>query len=219
MALKIYGVSRSRATRPLWLARELGLDYEQIPVIQSYRLPDPAAPDAPLNTASPSFLAINPSGQVPSIDDDGFVLHESLAITLYLARRHGGPLAPRDAREEALMTMWSLWAATNVEDNALQVQMHLPAAAPTHDVARAASAVAALRRPFAALEKSLQAGGGHLVGGRFTVADLNVAEVLRYAQPASALFAEFPAVQSWIAACQSRPAFQAMMAEREKEPA
>ncbi|PHK95174.1 glutathione S-transferase [Pseudoroseomonas rhizosphaerae] len=219
MALRIYGVARSRATRPLWLARELGLDHEQVPVIQSYRLPDAAAPDAPLNTASPAFLAVNPNGQVPSIDDDGFVLHESLAITLYLARKHGGPLAPRDLREEALMTMWTLWAATHAEENALAVLTHLPPASPKHDAARAAAAVAALRRPFAALEKALREGGGHLVGGRFTVADLNVAEVLRYAQPAGELFAEFPAVASWIAACQSRPAFRAMMAEREKEPA
>lgn len=218
MALKIYGVMRSRATRPLWLAKELGLDYEHVPVIQSYRLPDAAAPDAPLNTASPAFLAVNPNGQVPSIDDDGFVLHESLAITLYLARKHGGPLAPRDAREEALMIQWSLWAATGLEDNALAVLTHLPAASPKHDPARAAAAIAALRRPLAALDQALREGGGHLVGGRFTVADLNVAEIVRYAQPAKDLLAEFPAVQSWIAACQSRPAFQAMMAERDQEP-
>ena len=47
-----------------------------------------------LHTKSPEFLKVNPNGHVPSIDDDGLVLHESLAINLYLARKHGGPLAP-----------------------------------------------------------------------------------------------------------------------------
>ena len=89
MTLKIYGVLRSRASRNVWLAKEMGLPFEQIPVVQAYRLPDPAAPDAPLNTASPAFRAINPNGLIPTIEDDGLILHESLAINLYLARKHG----------------------------------------------------------------------------------------------------------------------------------
>jgi hypothetical protein len=50
MTLKIYGVLRSRTTRPIWMAKELGVPFEHVPVIQYYRLPDPAAADAPLNT-------------------------------------------------------------------------------------------------------------------------------------------------------------------------
>ncbi len=92
--LKIYGVLRSRASRNVWLANELGIAYEQVPVIQGYRLPDPSAPDAPFNTTSPAFLAVNPNGHVPSIDDNGLILHESLAINLYLAKKHGGRLRP-----------------------------------------------------------------------------------------------------------------------------
>jgi glutathione S-transferase len=68
------------------------------------------------------------------------------------------------------------------------------------------------------LDKALAEGGGFLVGGRFTVADLNVAEIVRYAQAAPELFAECPNVQRWITACQSRPAFVAMMTERSAEP-
>ena len=62
-------------------------------------------------------------------------------------------------------------------------------------------------------------GRRYLVGGRFTVADLNVAEVLRYAQPATSLFEAQPAVKAWIEACQARPAFQKMMKDRLAEPA
>jgi glutathione S-transferase len=41
---------------------------------------------------------------IPSIEDDGLVLHESLAINLYMAKKHGGPLAPANLAEDALMT-------------------------------------------------------------------------------------------------------------------
>ena len=205
--MKLYGVLRSRATRPVWAAMELGLALERVPVIQAYRLPDPAAPDAPLNTASPAFRAVNPNGLIPTLDDDGFVLHESLAIPLYLARKAGGPPAPADAREEGLAAMWTLWGR-GIEEDCLAVLQR-----------RDAAAAARLREPFAVLDGALAAGGGHLVGRRFTVADSNLAEVLRYAQPDRTLFEAVPHVGAWIAACQGRPAFRAMMAEREREPA
>jgi glutathione S-transferase len=218
MTLKIYGVLRSRATRPVWMAKELGIPFEHVSVIQHYRLPDPTAADAPFNTSSPQFRAVNPSGLVPSIDDDGFVLHESLAITLYLARKYGGPLAPQDVREEALMTMWTLWAATECEAPALRA-MQNAAAVKMRDESVYQDGVTALRPKFAVLDKALGEGGGFLVGRRFTVADLNVAEIIRYAQAASELFTDTPNVQTWIRACQLRPAFTAMMAERSAEPA
>ena len=59
----------------------------------------------------------------------------------------------------------------------------------------------------------------YLVGDRFTAADINTAECVRYAQGHPTLLAEFPAVDAWLQRCQSRPAFQAMWAARAQEPA
>ena len=217
--LKIYGVYRSRASRNLWLAGELGIPFEHVPVTQAYRLANPEAAEAPLNTRSPAFLKVNPNGHIPSIDDDGLILHESLAINLYLARKHGGPLAPKNLAEEGLLDMWSLWAATEVEPHSIQVLYHLVANAPEQrDPEIARKEVDALRAPFAVLDNAL-AGSGWLVGGRFTVADINVAEVVRYAMAAKELFETAPRVQSWLAACHARPAYKAMMAKRDAEPA
>ena len=217
--LTIYGVYRSRASRNIWLATELGIPFKHVPVMQLYRLAGPEAAKGVLNTKSPEFLKVNPNGHVPSIDDDGLVLHESLAINLYLAKKHGGPLAPANAAEDGQMTMWALWAATEVEPHALTVLNHRVAKAPAErDPKLAQAAIEALRAPFAVLDKEL-AATGYLVGGRFTVADINTAEVVRYAMAAPELFEAAPRVKAWLAACQGRPAFKAMWAKRELEPA
>ena len=215
----IYGVYRSRASRNFWLAEELGIEVRQVPVIQANRLADPDAADAPLHTRSPEFLKINPNGHIPSMTDEGLVLHESLAINLYLVKKHGGPLAPSGLAEDGQMTMWSIWAVTEVEPHSIQILYHMAANPPEQrDPAGAEAAVEALRAPFAVLDKAL-AGSGWLVGGRFTVADINLAEVVRYAMPAKALFEAAPRVQKWLATCHARPAFKSMMAKREAEPA
>jgi glutathione S-transferase len=206
--LTIYGVYRSRASRVIWLAYELGLPFKHIPVIQHGRLASANSPGEALNSRSPAFLKVNPNGHIPAIDDDGLMLCESLAVNLYLAKKHGGPLAPANVAEDGEMTMWSLWAATEVESNALSVLQKGPSEA----------LISALRGPFAVLDTVL-AKGGHPVGGRFTVADINVAENVRYAMGAPGLFDEAPRVKAWLAACHARPAFKKMWEAREREPA
>ena len=163
--LTIYGVYRSRASRNIWLAHELGVPFKHVPVIQHYRLPDAKAADAPLHTRSPAFMKVNPNGHVPSIDDDGLVLHESLAINLYLARKHGGPLAPANTAEDGEMGMWSLWAATEVEPHSINVLYHR-IGNPTgpKDAKIADAAVEALKAPFAVLDR--RPGEGRLAGRR-----------------------------------------------------
>jgi glutathione S-transferase len=218
--ITLYGVYRSRASRPLWLLGEIGATYTHVPVIQAYRLPDATAPDAALNTASPAFLSVNPMGQIPAMTDGDLVLTESMAITLHIARTIGGTLGPRDAAETALMEQWSLFAASNVEVQALEITMtHNNGTAGTAE-GKAILAIAAekLRRPLRRLEALLQATG-QIVGNRFTVADINVAECVRYAQPHPTLLDEFPALHAWLKACHARPAFQAMWQGRLAEPA
>lgn len=217
--LTIYGMYRSRASRNIWLANELGVPFKHVPVVQAYRLADPNASGAPLHTRSAEFLKVNPNGHVPSIEDDGLVLHESLAINLYLAKKHGGPLAPKSVAEDGLMSMWTLWGATEIEPHSIQIIFHRVSKPPQErDEKLAQAAIEALRAPFRVLNEEL-AQSGFVVGGRFTVADINVAEVLRYAMPAPELFDAAPRVKAWLAACHVRPAFKNMMAKREAEPA
>src|SRR6516164_3105308 len=105
MALKIYGVARSRTFRTLWMAKELGLDYEHLKV-------DFATGE----TRAPAHLALNPNGHIPVIDDDGFVLWESMAINLYLAKKYSAArLYPTGLEHGAQAWQWSFWGMTEVE--------------------------------------------------------------------------------------------------------
>ena len=57
------------------------------------------------DTKKPEFLALNPRGRVPTLDDDGFVLYESNAIVEYLDEAYpgrGSPLFPGDARQRGV---------------------------------------------------------------------------------------------------------------------
>lgn len=218
--ITLYGTMRSRATRPLWALYETGTAFELVPVLQAYRLTAPEAADAPLNTRSPAYLQINPQGQVPAMTDGDLLLTESLAIAWYVVRQAGGDLAPQTPQEEAAALQWALVGATSVEDAGLRVAKAITelgqAAALETEAVRAD--LAALARPFARIEAGLQ-GREYLLGARFTIADILLAECCRYAQPATALFARYPALSAWMARCQARPAFHKIMNARAAEPA
>lgn len=219
-AVKLYGVVRSRASRPLWALLETGLAFEHVPVVQSNRLADPLAPDAPLNTASAAFLSVNPMGQVPAMVDGDLVLTESLACVLHIARKAGAPFGPADAAEEAAFLNWALFVASSVEPGAVDILypvMQQVSETPEGQ-ARMARGIAALARPLARIEQHL-ASHDWLVGERFTAADLCLAETLRYVQGHPPVLAPFEATSRWLARCQGRPAFAEVMARRNAEAA
>jgi glutathione S-transferase len=216
--LTLYGVYRSRATRPLWLLAETETKFTHVPVIQSYRLPDPLAADAPLNTLSPDFLAVSPQSAVPVMVDGELVLTESMAITLYLARQYGGDLGPKDTTELALSEQWALFAAISIDLPGIDIMYTIAGgqAETAEGSAKIAAAVDRMARPMARLE-TLLSGNDYLMGNRFTVADIMVAECLRYSQAYKPMMDAHPNSRAWLERCQSRPAFQTVMARRNAE--
>jgi glutathione S-transferase len=190
--LRIYGLARTRAFRALWIAKELGLDYEHIPV-------EIGAAGA----RKPEYLAINPNGRLPAIDDDGFILWESLAITLYLAKKHGR-LYPKTLEGEAKAWQWSLWSVQEVDRGVNIWSLHavrLPAG--DRDPDRLAEALKVLAAPFKVLDDAL-ADRPYLLGLDFTVADLNVAAVISRAIDMD--LSGTPHVGDWLKRCLERPA-------------
>ena len=215
----LYGSYRSRATRNLWLAEEAGIPLELRQVWQAYRLENPRAEGAPMNTQSAEFLAVSPMGAIPVLVDGDLVLTESLAINLYLARRFGGDLGPRDEEENARMTQWALFGVASVEGPSLAILnvRNEGREDTTGGQQEIMESTERLQRPLRALEAHLGTRQW-MVGSRFTVADINMAEILRYAQSEPGLLAVHPAVDGWLRMCQGRPGFQRMWAGREQEP-
>jgi glutathione S-transferase len=155
---------------------------------------------------TPEYLAVNPNGRIPAIDDNGFKLWESMAINLYLARKHGSGLLPKTMEDEAQAIQWSFWVMTEVEKPALAVLLHrffLPE--DQRDSKLADEGEQQLQKPLEVLDQRL-ATTGYLVGPTFTVADLNVASVLSWARMGGVDLSGFPQVDQWLAGCLKRPA-------------
>ncbi len=202
MSLRIYGIARTRAFRALWIAKELVLDYEHIPV----EIGQAGARKA-------DYLAINPNGRLPAIDDGGFVLWESLAITLYLAKKHAtGRLYPATLEGEARAWQWSLWSVQEVDRGVNIWSLHAVRLPPEdRDPQRLAEALGVLARPFRVLDDAL-AGSPYLLGDDFTVADLNVSAVISRAIDMD--LAATPHIGGWLRRCLERPAARAAQALR-----
>lgn len=195
MSLTIYGSARSRTIRTLWAAKELGLAYQQVDI-----------PPGPQGSRLPEIMAINPNGHIPFIVDDGVMIAESLAINLYLARKAGGALAASNLAEDGLITMWSFWASNEVEPHALQALYHtIYHPVDQRDPNVVAAALAALRAPLDVLEAHLATSGGYLVGGRFTIADINLASVIFYLRGNPEALTSRPHIRAWYDMALARP--------------
>jgi len=202
--LRIYGIARTRAFRALWIATEVGLDYEHLPI----EIGDAGA-------RSPEFLAINPNGRLPVIVDDGFVLFESLAITLYLARKHAnGTLYPGTLEGEARAWQWTMWALTEVDRGVNIWSLHAVRLPPAErDVAKRDEALRVLAAPFRVLDAAV-ARHPYLLGNEFTVADLNVAAVISRAVDMD--LSAVPNLAAWLTRCLDRPAARKALALKTK---
>jgi glutathione S-transferase len=98
--LKIIGrKNSSNVQKVLWCCAELGLDFEREDAGRGFGRND-----------TPEFLAMNPNGLVPVIEDDGCVLWESNTIVRYLAAGHGNAsLYPDDLKVRAGAERWMDW--------------------------------------------------------------------------------------------------------------
>ena len=163
-------------------------------------------------TRTPEYLALNPNARVPTIDDDGFVLSESMAINLYLAKKHG-KLYPADAKNEALTWQWCFWEVDRL-DRQMTTYANNAFALPEAQ-RNAAAAKGAWDEITAALDVLEIALGKSqwLAGSDFSVADLNVAAAMVRALGFD--IAKWPKVHAWLHKCWDRPAAKRALAMRE----
>ena len=98
--IKIWGRNTSvNVQKVMWAIGELNLPHERVDVGGSFG-----------KNKEPAYLAMNPNGLVPTLEEDGFFLWESNSIVRYLAARYGaGSLEPKDLRARARASSWMDW--------------------------------------------------------------------------------------------------------------
>ena len=195
--LRINGSARSRAIRTLWMTFELDIPYDHNDLL-------PRSP----GTKTPAFLALNPNARLPVIQDDGFVLYESMAINFYLAKKHNSPLYPTDLKNEALALQWSFWETDRLDRQVVNYVNATAAGDKATADANWAEIVPAMDALNGVLGKT-----PWLAGPDFSIGDLNVAAAL-YRGLSMDLNA-WPNVRDWLARCWDRPAAKKARAMRE----
>ena len=154
----------------------------------------------------PDYRALQPFGQVPIFEENGFVLFETGAIVLYIGERSEA-LLPRDAGARARATQWVIAALNSIEPFVMNVA--------AIDLFYANEEWAKLRRPGAVefVQRRLSALSGslgdkpYLDGDRFTAGDLMMTTVLRILKHTDIVTSD-TRLAAYVARCTERPAFK-----------
>jgi glutathione S-transferase len=195
--LHLYGNAKSRAMRCLWMLEEIGEPYQ---LIEKSTRPD--------DLQTPEYLRLNPNARIPTLVDGEVVLWESMAINIYLAQKHQGPMRWDSPEVLGLAAQWSFWAVLELEELLLDLLQHravLPDFA--RDPSHAERSELLLQKPLGVLSDAL-VGRQFLAGDRFTVADLNVASILVWGKMARLDFSAHSNVARWLDVCLTRPAYR-----------
>jgi glutathione S-transferase len=180
-----------RDLRARWALEEAGLPYKT-------RLLEQGDQD------KPEYRALQPFGQVPILEEDGFVLFETGAIVLYIAER-SEVLLPKEPRARARAAQWVISALNSIEPFVMNVALiELFYANEEWGKLRRPGAVEFMNKRTSALSKAL-GDKPYLDGDRFTVGDLMMSTVLRILPE---ITANDKRLAAYVARCTGRPAFK-----------
>ena len=186
-----------RDLRARWALEEAGLAYRTRLLEQG-------------DQNKPDYRALQPFGQVPVLEEDGFVLFESGAIVLYIGERSEA-LLPRDAAARRRATQWLIAALNSIEPWVLNVALiDLFYTNEQWAKLRRPGAVEFVQKRLAALSTSL-GDEPYLDGDRFTAGDLMMTTVLRILNHTDIVKSD-KRLADYIARCEARPAFKRALA-------
>jgi glutathione S-transferase len=196
--LRIWGrINSVNVKKALWAAEELGLKYQRIDAGLQFGV-----------NKTPEYLKMNPTGLVPTIDDDGFVLWESHTIVRYLAAKHGmGSLCPAGLEAQADAGRWMDWAGTfqNAMRNVFWGLIRTP---PEKRDPKAIEEGRQKSIELLAIPESVLAGRKFLTGNTFTMGDIPFGCELQRYMRVPIERPKFPAVDAYFERLRERPAYR-----------
>ena len=161
--MRIWGRTGSpNVHKVIWCAHELGLPYDRIDAGHEHGVVN-----------EDWYLAMNPNGLIPTIDDDGFVLWESNAIVKYLCAKHSpGVLSPDEPLELADADRWISWQGSTLAPVMRRIVFEIVRTPPEQqDQNRNAELLAVAAKLWKILDRRLE-GREYLMGSGFSMADI-----------------------------------------------
>ncbi|HEL2980817.1 TPA: glutathione S-transferase N-terminal domain-containing protein [Stenotrophomonas maltophilia] len=169
--------------------------------------------DLPLHhePAPPSGLlaSLNPNRQVPVLRDGDFVLWESNSICRYLATRAGrDDLLPTTPQARAQVEQWMDWQASDLNSAWRHVFMARVRQHPDYpDDPRAEASLAQWNRLMVVLDEQLAGRDAHVVGERFTLADIVLGLSTQRWRSTPGNRPALPHVEAWFERLRQQPGF------------
>jgi glutathione S-transferase len=153
----------------------------------------------------PAYLAINPNGLVPVLEDGDFRLTESSAILKYLADKKGSPSYPKDLRERARVNEMMDWFNSNIYRD-IGYGLVYPQTFPSHkrrsDDAQAATLAWGKEKAQVWLkildQNLIGPKKAYLCGDKITIADYLGAEMLGCGELIRCNYSAYPNVERWM---------------------
>jgi len=197
--LKVWGrKNSSNVQKVMWAIGELGLAHERIDTGLEFGGND-----------TPAYLALNPNGLVPTVEDGDLILWESNTIVRYLANRYGpGTLDPADPKTRALASQWMDWQLT-VFTPAFWNTFHGLIRTPAER--RDLAAIAESNAKSVSAAKILDAELLHhayLAGDTFSMGDIPMGVFIYRFRQLVPECPRLPNLERWRALIENRPAFR-----------
>jgi glutathione S-transferase len=198
--IKLYTFPLSTNSRKVRIALlEKGLEFERINVDLSKR-----------EQKNPDYLKIHPFGQVPALDDEGFVIYDSTIINEYLEDEYPYPsLMPKDSEGRARARLMEDFRDTHFNPYFVHLIQEMRKPEGERDAQRIERAKAEIAKALDRIEHELQ--GYEYLAGPFSLADIafmaNIEQLDRFSIPVDSN--KYKNTVAWIARLKARPSFAA----------
>lgn len=196
--IKLYTFPPSTNSRKVRIALlEKGLEFERINVDLSKR-----------EQKSPEYLKIHPFGQIPALDDEGFIIYDSTVINEYLEDEYPYPsLMPSDSEGRARARLMEDLRDTHFNPYFVHIIQEMRKPDGERDSQRIDNAKAEIIKCFDRIEAEL--GGKEYLAGPFSLADVafmsNIELLDRFGIPVAT--DKYKNTAAWIARLKARPSF------------
>ncbi len=198
--IKLYTFPPSTNSRKVRIALlEKGLEFERINVDLTKR-----------EQKNPDYLKVHPFGQIPALDDEGFVVYDSTVINEYLEDEYPYPaLMPKDSEGRARARMMEDFRDSHFNPYFVHIIQESRKPEGERDAQRIDNAKVEITKAFDRVEAELK--GKEFLAGAFSLADVafmaNIEFLERFSIPVDPV--KYKSTVAWIARLKARPSFAA----------